>query len=169
MSPLFKAMVPLREWERLMVRRYLALKHKSCRCAEVGVRDGYNADRIIELCLPKRLFLVDIWDEQWRYDLVMQRFSRPDVTVLRGDSVRMAQTIEPHSLDWVYIDGDHSYDGCLRDLLAWSDCVRAGGSIAGDDYAFPAVRAAVREACRVNRGLRPVWRWRQFILKADGR
>ena len=38
------------------------------------------------------------------------------------------------TLDWVYIDGDHSQAAVLADLRAAWRAVRPGGFITGDDY-----------------------------------
>lgn len=49
----------------------------------------------------------------------------------------------------VFIDGDHSYDGCKSDIAVWRDKVRAGGWLGGHDYdhpRFPGVLRAVNEA-----------------------
>jgi cephalosporin hydroxylase len=35
--------------------------------------------------------------------------------------------------DWVYIDGDHSYEAVLNDLKAWYPKVKPGGYLALDD------------------------------------
>ena len=40
-------------------------------------------------------------------------------------------------LDWIYVDGDHSYEGCLRDLESALKVVKKGGLILGDDYQWP--------------------------------
>ena len=40
-------------------------------------------------------------------------------------------------LDWIYIDGDHPYEGCLKDLENALNVVRQGGLILGDDYGWP--------------------------------
>lgn len=40
-------------------------------------------------------------------------------------------------LDWIYIDGDHSYEGCLSDLENALKAVKTGGFILGDDYGWP--------------------------------
>ena len=40
-------------------------------------------------------------------------------------------------LDWIYIDGDHSYEGCLSDLENGLKVVKSGGLILGDDYGWP--------------------------------
>ena len=48
-------------------------------------------------------------------------------------------------IDFLYVDADHSYDGCLADLRLWVPHVKPGGVIAGDDYdhpRYPGVRLA---------------------------
>ena len=40
-------------------------------------------------------------------------------------------------LDWIYVDGDHSYEGCLKDLNNAKEVVKPGGFILGDDYGWP--------------------------------
>lgn len=80
----------------------------------------------------------------------VQHFVQP----LRGDSVRMAAHIADGSLDGIFVDGDHSYAGCRRDIEAWLPKLRRGGRIAGHD-AVPGegVEQAVREIAAA-RGLR---------------
>ena len=50
-------------------------------------------------------------------------------------------------LDWVYVDADHSYEGCLNDLNRSLEILKPGGIIFGDDYgpAKPGVQKAVNE------------------------
>jgi predicted O-methyltransferase YrrM len=40
-------------------------------------------------------------------------------------------------IDFLYVDADHSYSGCMTDLLKWVPHVKPGGLIAGDDYHHP--------------------------------
>lgn len=40
-------------------------------------------------------------------------------------------------IDFLYVDADHSYEGCLSDLESWWPHVKIGGLIAGDDYDDP--------------------------------
>tara|TARA_B100000035_G_scaffold235115_1_gene203366 strand:- start:9 stop:632 length:624 start_codon:yes stop_codon:yes gene_type:complete len=40
-------------------------------------------------------------------------------------------------LDWIYIDGDHSYEACIKDLNNAKEIVKPGGLIIGDDYGWP--------------------------------
>jgi hypothetical protein len=65
--------------------------------------------------------------------------------LLREKSWDAAKQFEDNSLDLVYIDGDHTYQGVVRDLAAWFPKVRKGGMICGDDIGWPGVKRAVDE------------------------
>lgn len=70
------------------------------------------------------------------------------VNTIVGDSARIAENYADCSLDFVFIDGDHSYEGVKRDILAWIPKLKIGGILAGDDFSdgdFPGVSAAVGE------------------------
>jgi len=67
--------------------------------------------------------------------------------LLRMLSSKAVKLYEDESLDIVYIDGLHSYKGCMDDIIAWLPKVRKGGYIAGHDYQgrFQGVIDAVNE------------------------
>ena len=44
-------------------------------------------------------------------------------------------------LDWIYIDGDHSYTGVKNDLNNAIEVVKPGGLIIGDDYKWKSLTA----------------------------
>jgi Methyltransferase domain len=72
------------------------------------------------------------------------------MTVMREDTVAAATTFADGSIDFLYIDANHSYESVLRDLAAWYPKVKTGGLIAGDDWCFPdhgelGVRGAVQD------------------------
>jgi predicted O-methyltransferase YrrM len=144
--------------------------------AEVGVWKGDNAARLLRRARPERLYLVDPWEhrpERARalyggrsagqeamdavYEGVLERFAsqirRGRIEVLR---VRSQEASIP-TLDWVWIDGDHSYEGVSADLDHYSALVRSGGILAGDDYTTAGwwgdgVVRAVDEFARAGRG-----------------
>lgn len=60
-------------------------------------------------------------------------------------SVEAAQQFPDSYFDVVWIDADHTYEGCKADIAAWWPKVRAGGFIGGDDWAYPGVRMATIE------------------------
>tara|TARA_R110000868_G_scaffold140124_2_gene355437 strand:+ start:1125 stop:1706 length:582 start_codon:yes stop_codon:yes gene_type:complete len=47
------------------------------------------------------------------------------------------------SLDFVFIDADHSYEGVLEDIQLWHPKVKTGGVLAGHDYDWTGVKQAV--------------------------
>ena len=63
-----------------------------------------------------------------------QQIEQGRVQVLREMSAPAAAHIEDNSLDFVYIDGDHTFDGVLADIKAYLPKVKTGGLIIGDDY-----------------------------------
>lgn len=67
------------------------------------------------------------------------------VTAIEGDSAASAARFADGSLHAVFIDADHSYEGCLRDIKAWTPKVRSGGIVSGHDAPHPPVLRAVRE------------------------
>lgn len=67
-----------------------------------------------------------------------------------ADSVRFAESMPLDSVDFVFIDAEHTFESVARDLAAWWPRVRAGGLMAGHDYTdwFPGLRGAVDEFVR---------------------
>ena len=72
------------------------------------------------------------------YESVIDRFRSEieggQVLVQRARSVDAAASFSDESLDWAYIDGDHTYEAVKRDLDAYYRIVKSGGFLAGDDY-----------------------------------
>ncbi len=121
---------------------------------EIGVWKGDFSVRLLRATKPRRFVAIDPWRfapehpdrlyggviaaDQAQMDgifmSVCQRLSAfPGVQILRGPSVEMMERLPDKSLDWIYIDGDHSTDAALADLrLAWRK-VRPDGLIMADD------------------------------------
>lgn len=134
--------------------------------AEIGVAEGRNAEVIASWDCITKLYLIDAWrqmkqkgdgafSQEWHDNNFSetQRRMLPfgDKAVLcRGLSGEMIGLIPDESLVFAYIDGDHSYAGCKRDLELISKKVMPGGIIAGHDYLNAAygVGRAVRELGR---------------------
>lgn len=88
------------------------------------------------------------WDHEGHYqafrDFVAKHYPER-VRIIRGDSADSAQFVEDGSLDFVFIDADHTYEGCLRDIHAWTPKVRSGGMVSGHDLHWRTVAQAVRD------------------------
>jgi predicted O-methyltransferase YrrM len=89
---------------------------------------------------------------------VRRRFAQVnEVRVHRRFSNDLHEILQGASLDWVYIDGNHSKAFVKQDLdLCWR-CLRSGGYITGDDYSWRdldgsyGVREAVDEFAATHR------------------
>lgn len=108
-------------------------------CAEIGVQRGYFSQQILKFASPKHLYLIDNWevekDDQQKenYKHVTKQFSgMPNITIIRKHST--AVQFEDNSLDWVYLDADHTYPFVIEDIKFYLPKVKEGGIIAGHDY-----------------------------------
>lgn len=80
------------------------------------------------------------------YQGVVDRFEGRNVQVYRMNSTEWFAQNTKTDYDWIYVDGDHSYDGCLRDLNNAWDVIRKGGVMYGDDLnSKKGVRMALQE------------------------
>mgnify|MGYP003629853252 CR=1 FL=1 len=64
---------------------------------------------------------------------------------IKLDSASASTLYEDESLAGVFIDGDHTYKGCLADIKNWLPKIKKGGMFAGHDYNFSGVKKAVSE------------------------
>ena len=69
----------------------------------------------------------------------------PRGKILRGYSQDFVNLFEDKSLDYIFIDGDHSYEGALRDCELYFPKIKNGGVFAGHDWSFEGVQKAVNE------------------------
>jgi hypothetical protein len=91
-------------------------------------------------------------------------------------SLEAAAHFMDRSVDAVWIDGDHTYDGCKADILAWFPKLRTGGVMGGDDFMMRGVAQAVVEqfapkyvcghgTSNVNEGFEGPWLW--WLVRAE--
>lgn len=128
--------------------------------AEIGVLRGMMSEYLMRNHPTLKLFMVDSWQtaehqpEHYRAtgDVHASHTDPKRVATHRKEaenrarafpgravivpalSVDAAATIKDGSLDLVFVDADHSYEGVKADLTAWVPKVKAGGWIGGHDY-----------------------------------
>ena len=104
---------------------------KGGRIAEIGTDKGTFANRILKQNAPDELHLVDLDISH----LMKEVADNPKVTVHVGRSTDVIGSFPDGHFDWIYIDADHSYPGCLADAQAASVKVKPGGYLVFNDFA----------------------------------
>ncbi len=111
---------------------------KEATCAEVGIFKCEFSDKILKTTQPKKLHLIDI--DHAAIKIAHQKFAQEiangTVAVELGNSYEIILSMPDHYFDWVYIDGDHSYEGVKQDLNATRLKLKPDGLIAMNDYIF---------------------------------
>ena len=108
--------------------KMLAALPKGGVVAEVGTWKGYFSRHIAEQCKPAELHLIDV-------DFSPLEETIPGkVTKHQGDSSTILRSFPEGKFDWIYIDGDHSYEGVVKDLEAAHRAVKPGGHLMCNDY-----------------------------------
>lgn len=87
------------------------------------------------------------------YDLFIENMKPVEkyYTPIRLTSIEAAKLYKDKSLDFVFIDADHTYDAVKSDILSWLPKIKSGGVIGGHDYisrernAFIGLKKAVHE------------------------
>lgn len=137
----------------------LEMMPKHSVCAEIGVFWGVFSRLILKMVEPKMLHLIDPWryqpdpsfaggisGSQKRMDeihdnVVRHLGHRKNVTIHRTPSSIAVNQFPDDYFDWIYVDGDQSYEGVTADLEQYRSKVKSGGFVAGDDYAWnPKIR-----------------------------
>jgi hypothetical protein len=70
------------------------------------------------------------------------------LSLSRRDTADEARFHADASVTLAFIDGDHSFEGCKRDIAAWCSKIKSKGLLAGHDFSaeYPGVMRAVLEA-----------------------
>lgn len=118
--------------------------------AEIGVYRGEYSEVLCMLNPQLRLYCIDPWkvyksddpepfaSDQKSLDKFCQdakkRLSKYNCKIIEDTSMNAIKNFAPESLDFVYIDANHSYKNMKEDLEGWSKIVRKGGIVSGHDY-----------------------------------
>ena len=173
--------------------RLLASLPKGARVAEVGVWEGAFSKRILEICEPVELHLIDPWLYQPEFantgfgrkkneDLMEVKYQdvcntfKDDarVKIHRAMSDVALASLEDASLDWVYLDGNHNAPFIDNDIAQALRKVKHDGIITGDDFNWmadaqgaPVKRAVEEVVARLGDQAKLTLVANQWILKLD--
>jgi len=108
---------------------------------DIGVQYGVNSYKELKELDIKFLYLVDPY---WKVDVTdytkIKMFSlellsefNDKIQFIFKDSKEAIEYV-PDNLDYIYIDGDHTYDGVKSDIELYYPKVKSGGLFGGHDY-----------------------------------
>lgn len=141
----------------LPTRRDLGLVLNSLNLLGEGIELGVNAGEFSRLILNhwkgKKLHLIDAWEQQdhliyndlcnhssqdhytYCYEQTFKRFNNnSQVEIHRNYSHEALLKFKDESLDFIYLDANHSFQATYEDLSAWSKKVQPNGFLSGHDY-----------------------------------
>jgi len=121
---------------------------------EIGVDNGDNALNILQNLDIKRLYLIDPYNSwlgkgkkagsKLAYrEAVNKLKDYKDKIIWILEKSEDVVSIIPNDLDFVYIDGNHSYEFVKKDIELYVPKVKSGGLIAGHDFNILDVLVAV--------------------------
>lgn len=137
--------------------------------AEIGVYKGKMSRELLRKMPNLYLYMIDRWQEyndtekrennysgmsekrQESFDVAYNKALGVNreypyrSSIMAQDSISASHRFIDNVLDFVFIDGDHSYNAVLSDINAWLPKIKPGGWICGHDYHREPVMKAVNE------------------------
>jgi hypothetical protein len=104
--------------------------------AEIGCWRGESALLFLNSGKVNKFYAIDTWAHKYaneaeaEFDTVTK-----DMNVIKFKMTMFSAVNKLPDLDFVYIDGDHSYHWVKNDILSSLNVVKKGGMIGGHDYA----------------------------------
>ncbi len=132
------------------------------RGAEVGVLWGQTLHHLLTIFPTLHMTAIDPWraiqktktpgnrehsaaqmTQAYLQVCTIAQHHRGRVKMIRAHSLVALPMVPDGSLDFIFIDGDHTTAGVRRDIKEWTQKVRRGGLMIGDDAKLPSVREAI--------------------------
>ncbi|TES92947.1 MAG: class I SAM-dependent methyltransferase [Candidatus Cloacimonadota bacterium] len=127
--------------------------------AEIGIYRGANAGFYLKELDIKLVSLIDPYVGYGNYSPVkvgLKHFEEAEklaheklrnyerrIMWVKKKSSEAVKFIDDNSLDFIYIDGNHSHDSVAEDVTLYYPKLKMGGLLAGHDYDIETVRKAV--------------------------
>lgn len=155
-------------WERTPKGREFIfdLVPENSTCAEIGVWLATFSQMILDNTNPSKLYLIDPYSfhkgdpprvtiaksqegMNWIYFRLIEDFKDENRTqFIRKKSQDAYVQFDDEYFDWIYVDGDHSYQAVKLDLQLYLPKIKVGGLIIGDDWEWEGnrpIKKAVEE------------------------
>jgi hypothetical protein len=126
---------------------------------EIGVWKGENIEALLQRCPNiKKMYGIDPYkaygnyllyrDEAFLAPLRIEAIERiaklgDRVELIELPSAEAVSRFEDESVDFVFIDGNHSFEAVYEDLHIWYKRLKPGGIFSGHDFDIPSVNDAL--------------------------
>ena len=168
--------LPIGRWRNLT---YLFRELEFKKGVEMGVYRGNYSEALCRVIPNLDLTGVDAWKvykgykdysnpdlERGVYEEAQMRAKRRGFKLLKAFSLEAVKHFKDESLDFVFIDGNHSFRHIVDDVDEWSRKVRKGGIVSGHDFFKDyhkgyGIREAIPAWCEANQ-IQPL-----FVLTKD--
>ncbi|MEX0921055.1 MAG: class I SAM-dependent methyltransferase [Candidatus Pacearchaeota archaeon] len=125
-------------------------KNKPIKVAEIGTFKGENAKNIMETLNVDKIYLIDPWEEHENFSKIAPEITQKilsnaekiakkrlgkhnnKIFFIKKYSDEAINDI-PDNMDYIYIDGNHSYKQAKKDMKNYWPKVNKGGILAGHD------------------------------------
>jgi hypothetical protein len=119
---------------------------------EVGVWKGEYAEQVLKRCPAiEKYYMIDPWatlpdwnkpfnvapkafEEVYAEAMNRTEFASSKRVILKGRTKEVIDRVPANSLDFAYIDGDHTLRGITIDMIKLLPKIKEGGFIGGDDF-----------------------------------
>lgn len=159
----------------------LPLMPKGGVCAEIGTQTGDFAKLIFSVLQPAKLHLYDIDFSAFDHEHFKSAAKSGRIEMHLGDSSTLLGQMPDGHFDFIYVDGDHSYEGVTKDLAQALRKIKENGWIVCNDYTLYSslektkygVYRAVNEFC-LNHGFEIIylglhkWAYHDVALRKRG-
>jgi hypothetical protein len=116
---------------------------------EIGAFQGESTTIFSKNFPNSNIFAVDFWinnyddrevninsynmiDVENNFNILTKYY--PNIIKIKMLSSEFSNIISDNSIDFIYIDGDHSYNGVNSDIMSWKNKIKPNGFIGGHDY-----------------------------------
>jgi hypothetical protein len=130
--------------------------------AELGVLKGQTYLHLLRTCPELTLIGVDLWADQPNtpgqedkigrdFDGMLANIKQQSkgygdrARTIRDFTVDAASQVADGTLDFVFVDADHSSDAVRADIIAWQPKLKPEGKMLGHDINWESVRSVVAE------------------------
>ncbi len=120
---------------------------------EIGVDKAEFSKHIMDKSGISKYYCIDTWQDDFGSNykpgyynkqgnvrleeartILSEHIKSEKAILVRKTGLAASKYFGSESIDFCYIDGDHSLGGVYNDIMAWTPKVKVGGIIAGHDY-----------------------------------